>query len=87
MSTTKLLGGVRRCRRICELCATVAAQVGLPATSVSSAELALEVLEQSAVDILLVDFKLPGMSGLDLLKRVTELYRQISMLVLTQRHH
>jgi CheY-like chemotaxis protein len=32
-----------------ELCATVAAQVGLRATSVSSAELALEVLEQSAV--------------------------------------
>ena len=30
-----------------ELCATVAAQVGLRATSVSSAELALEVLEQS----------------------------------------
>jgi DNA-binding NtrC family response regulator len=67
-----------------ELCATVSAPVGLHATSVSSAELALEVLEQTAVDILLVDFKLPGMSGRDLLKRVTELYPQISMLVLTQ---
>jgi DNA-binding NtrC family response regulator len=67
-----------------ELSATVAAQVGLRATSVSSAELALEVLELSAVDILLVDLKLPGMSGRDLLKRVTELYPQISVLVLTQ---
>jgi two-component system NtrC family response regulator len=67
-----------------ELCATVAAQVGLRAASVSSAELALEVLEQSAVDILLVDLKLPRMSGLDLLKRVSELYPQISALVLTQ---
>lgn len=36
------------------------------------------------MDILLVDLKLPGMSGLDLLKRVTELYPQISVLVLTQ---
>jgi CheY-like chemotaxis protein len=34
-----------------ELCAAVSAPVGLHATSVSSAELALEVLEQSAVDI------------------------------------
>ena len=36
------------------------------------------------MDILLVDLKLPGMRGLDLLKRVTELYPQISVLVLTQ---
>jgi DNA-binding NtrC family response regulator len=57
-----------------ELCASVAAQVGLGATAVSSAELAFEVLEQSTVGILLVDLKLPGMSGPDLLKRVTELY-------------
>ncbi len=43
-----------------ELCATAAAQVGLRATSVSSAELALEVLELSAVDIVLVDLKTSG---------------------------
>jgi two-component system response regulator HydG len=67
-----------------ELCATVAAQAGLRATAVPSAELALEVLEQSAVDILLIDLKLPGMSGLELLKRVSELYPQVSILVLTQ---
>ncbi len=36
------------------------------------------------MDILLVDLKFPGMSGLDLLKHVTELYPQISVLVLTQ---
>jgi DNA-binding NtrC family response regulator len=36
------------------------------------------------VDILLAELKLPGMSGLDLLKRVTEHYPQISVLVLTQ---
>src|SRR5256885_637411 len=67
-----------------ELCATVAGQAGLRASGVPSAELALEVLEQSAVDILLVDLKLPGMSGLELLKRVSELYPQLSVLVLTQ---
>ena len=56
-----------------ELCATVALQAGLRATAAPSAEQALEALELSAVDILLVDLKLPGMSGLELLKRVSEL--------------
>jgi two-component system response regulator HydG len=67
-----------------ELCATVAGQSGLRSIAVPSAEQALEILEQSAVDILLVDLKLPGMSGLELLKRVSELYPQLSVIVLTQ---
>jgi len=53
------------------------------ATSVSPAEPALEVLEQSAVDIPLVDLKLPEMSGLDLRKRVTELTLKYLCFVLT----
>jgi len=67
-----------------ELCSTVAAQAGLRATAVSSAEQALELIEQSAVDIVLTDLKLPGLGGLDLLKRISELYPQISVIVLTQ---
>jgi DNA-binding NtrC family response regulator len=50
---------------------------------VSSAEPAFEVLEQSAVDIRLVGLKLPGMSGLDLRKRVTELTPKYLCFVLT----
>src|SRR5690242_7400226 len=67
-----------------ELCVTVSAQAGLNPIAVSSAERALTVLEQRSVDILLTDLKLPGMSGIDLLKRVSELYPQISVIVLTQ---
>lgn len=67
-----------------ELCATVATQAGLRATTVPSAEQALEVLEQNAFDILVVDLKLPGISGLELLKRVSELYPHVSVIVLTQ---
>ncbi len=67
-----------------ELCATVATQSGLRSSAVASAEQALEVIEQSAVDIVLTDLKLPGMSGLMLLKRLSELYPQISVIVLTQ---
>jgi DNA-binding NtrC family response regulator len=67
-----------------ELCATVAARAGLRAVAVASSELALEFLEQSPADIVIADLKLPGMSGLDLLKRISELYPQISVIVLTQ---
>ena len=67
-----------------ELCVTVAVQAGLRATAVPSAEQALELLEHSAIDILLADLKLPGMGGLELLRRVSELYPQVSVIVLTQ---
>jgi len=67
-----------------ELCAAVANQTGLSAITVSSAEQALNVLEQRGVDVLLADLKLPGMGGIELLKRVSELYPQVSVIVLTQ---
>lgn len=67
-----------------ELCATVAAQSGLNAVAVPSAEQALNVLEQRSIDILLTDLRLPGLSGIELLKRVSELYPRISTIVLTQ---
>jgi DNA-binding NtrC family response regulator len=67
-----------------ELCVAVAAQAGLNAIAVASAEQALIVLEQKSIDILLTDLKLPGMSGIDLLKRASELYPRISVIVLTQ---
>jgi two-component system response regulator HydG len=67
-----------------ELCSTVAMHIGMRASSAPSAEQALEILEQGPVDILLADVKLPGMSGIDLLRRVRELYPQIAVIVLTQ---
>jgi len=54
-----------------EVCRTVAAECGITVMDVSTAEEALELLELSSVDILLTDLRLPGTSGLDLLKRVT----------------
>jgi DNA-binding NtrC family response regulator len=67
-----------------ELCVAVAHQVGLKATAVDSAEEALEVVEQSAIDIVLTDLKLPGTSGLELLKNIHEMHPQIAVIVLTQ---
>jgi DNA-binding NtrC family response regulator len=53
------------------------------ATVVAAAEEALEVLEHSAVDILLTDLKLPQTSGLDLLACPRH-SPELSVVVLTQ---
>ena len=67
-----------------ETCAGVARQCGMKPISVSTAEEALEVLEHSAVDILLTDMKLQETNGLDLLKRVHETHPTVPVIVLTQ---
>jgi CheY-like chemotaxis protein len=67
-----------------ETCAEVAKQTGMKATAVASAEEALEVLEHSAVDIVLTDLMLQRTSGLDLLKRVHDTNPTLPVIVLTQ---
>jgi two-component system response regulator HydG len=67
-----------------ELCTAVAEQTGLRVTTVATAEEALEVLEQSAIDIVLTDLKLPESSGLELLKHVRDMYPTVAVIVLTQ---
>jgi DNA-binding NtrC family response regulator len=67
-----------------EPCATVAEQCGMKAISVATAEEALEVLEHSAIDILLTDLKLPRTNGVELLKLVHDLHPEVAATVLTQ---
>jgi DNA-binding NtrC family response regulator len=66
------------------LCADVSEQTGLRPFAVSTAEEAIDYLEHSAVDILLTDLKLPGTSGVDLLRRVHDLHPHVAVIVLTQ---
>jgi two-component system response regulator HydG len=66
-----------------ETCAEVARQVGMKVTTVASAEEAFEVLENSAVDIVLTDLMLQRTSGLDLLKRVHDTSPTLPVIVLT----
>src|SRR6266478_505978 len=67
-----------------ETCVEVARQAGMKAFAVASAEEALEVLENSAVDIVLTDLRLQRTSGLDLLKRVRDTNPNLPVIVLTQ---
>ena len=67
-----------------ETCATVAEHCGMKAITVATAEEALEVLEHSAIDILLTDLKLPRTNGVELLKLVHDLHPEVAAVVLTQ---
>jgi two-component system response regulator HydG len=67
-----------------ETCAAVAQQTGMKAVAVATAEEALDVLERSAVDILLTDLKLPQANGVELLKLVHDLHPEVAVVVLTQ---
>src|ERR1700738_5724928 len=67
-----------------ETCAEVAKQSGMKAITVASVEEALEVLENSAVDIVLTDLMLQQTNGLDLLRRVHDASPTLPVIVLTQ---
>ena len=68
-----------------DLCADIALDAGLSVHSVANTEQALELLDQSPVDILITDLKVPQLGGLELLKRVRAAHPQVAaVMVLTQ---
>jgi DNA-binding NtrC family response regulator len=67
-----------------EVCRSVATETGMKVFDVATAEEALEVFETSSVDVLLTDLRLPGTSGLDLLKRVSVTHPDVAVIMLTQ---
>ncbi|HXY00709.1 MAG TPA: sigma-54 dependent transcriptional regulator [Candidatus Limnocylindrales bacterium] len=67
-----------------EVCRAVAAECGMKSMDVGTAEEALEVLELSSVDIVLTDLRLPGTSGLELLKKVAVTHPDVAVVMLTQ---
>jgi DNA-binding NtrC family response regulator len=71
-------------QHIREVCRSVALETGMRVLDVSTAEEALELLELSSVDILLTDLRLPGTSGLELLKKVTVTHPDVAVVMLTQ---
>jgi DNA-binding NtrC family response regulator len=66
------------------LCRDVAVEFGLRVRTAETTEQALEILEQTPVDIVLTDLKVPQLGGIELLKRIRANYPDVSVLVLTQ---
>ena len=66
------------------VCRSVAEDCGLRVMDVSTGEEALELMEMSSVDVLLTDLRLPGASGLELLRRVSVTHPDVAVVMLTQ---
>ena len=66
------------------LCRDVMVESGLHTKLASTTEQALDILDQSIVDIVITDLKVPQLGGIELLKRVGETYPHAAVIVLTQ---
>lgn len=55
--------------------------------SAETGEEALDILRQSRIDLVLTDMRMPGMDGLELLKKIRERYRDIGVIILTGYGH
>ena len=67
-----------------ELCRDIASEMGLEVHTASTTNEALELLEQSPIDIVVTDLKVPQLGGLELLKRISSTQPNTSVMVLTQ---
>jgi two-component system response regulator HydG len=62
----------------------VVAESGLRTKLAATTEQALDILDQSPIEIVITDLKVPQLGGIELLKRVKETYPQAAVMVLTQ---
>ncbi len=56
---------------------------GYVVTAAADGQQALDLLDQSAFDLLLLDLKMPGLSGVEIAERARELQPAASILILT----
>lgn len=56
---------------------------GYKVSTATSAEEALKVLKKGAIDLMIIDIKLPGMSGIELLGKAKEIDSEIMQLIIT----
>jgi two-component system response regulator HydG len=65
------------------LCKQVIESLGLQPYLAESGEQALEILDQHAIDIVVTDLKMPGMSGIELLDRIKARNGRIEVVIMT----
>src|SRR3989475_9414269 len=63
--------------------AVVLARLGFPCETAGSGEEALRILETDRIDAVISDLQMPGMSGMELLAKVKQIYPHLIFLVVT----
>ncbi len=66
-----------------DLCARVLARAGFEVTSAGSGEEGLALLSQEPVDLIVTDIRMPGLSGLDVLKRAKAALPRVRVILIT----
>jgi two-component system, OmpR family, phosphate regulon sensor histidine kinase PhoR len=61
----------------------ILSRMGCQVLTASRGEEGLEILSREPVSIVLLDMKMPGMDGMEVLKEITRLYKQILVIVIT----
>lgn len=67
-----------------ELCRDIASEMGLEVRTASTTDEALGILDESAIDIVVTDLRVPQLGGLELLKHIHSNQPNTSVMVLTQ---
>jgi DNA-binding NtrC family response regulator len=67
-----------------ELCRDIALEMGLQVHAASTTDEALAILDESAIDIVVTDLRVPQLGGLELLKHLNSNQPNTSVMVLTQ---
>lgn len=65
------------------LCVNVLQALGYTVKGANNGEVALEHLRREPFDLLVVDYKMPGLSGFQVLERARELYPGIASVLVT----
>ena len=68
---------------ICELLKQLLIESGYAVWTCSEASEALEELKKEHIDLVLTDVRLPGMSGVELTKRIVERWPDVAIIVMT----
>jgi len=56
---------------------------GVDAQAVTSGKAALEAIEQRSFDVVLLDVKMPGLGGLDVMRRIKSKDRKVQVILIT----
>ena len=68
---------------VCDVLAEFMAEKGYETETALSGQEALEILSAKHYDLMLLDLKMPGMSGLEVLKKIRKMSYQVGVVVLT----